>query len=86
MKKGSEDMNTKMLNSKMALFGDNQTDLANELGLSLTRTNAKINAKDGAEFTQNEIAVMIGRYHLTPEEVQEIFFRTTVHCKETGAV
>ena len=62
-----------MLVSKMKLFGDNQENLAVALDLSLTRTNAKINNTDGAEFTQDEIRTIMNRYDLTPEEVVQIF-------------
>ena len=75
--------NTNMLISKMKLFGDTQQDLADALGLSLVRTNAKINNKDGAEFDQGEIAIMIFRYYLTPEETYLIFFKDGVHCEGT---
>jgi hypothetical protein len=67
-----------MLNSKMALFGDRQEDLANALDLSLSRTNAKINETDGAEFTLSEIKIIKFRYHLTAEEVDAIFFASKV--------
>ena len=67
-------MNKNLLISKMKLFGDTQTDLALALGLSVARTNAKINGTDGAEFTQREITIIKIRYHLTAEEVDQIFF------------
>ena len=65
---------TNMLLSKMKLFGDRQQDLADALGLSLTRTNAKINNVNGAEFTMSEIYKIKIRYNLTPEEVDQFFF------------
>lgn len=74
-------MNTNMLVSKMKLFGDNQTDLANALNLSLATTNARINGK--SVFTQNEISIIAARYELTPEEVVEIFFNQNVHQEGT---
>lgn len=74
-------MNTNMLISKMKLFGDNQTDLANELNLSLASTNTKINGK--RDFTQTEISVIAVRYELTPEEVNQIFFDQGVHQEGT---
>lgn len=66
-------VHTNMLLSKMKLFGDRQQDLADALGLSLTRTNAKINNKNDAEFTMSEMQVIRNRYNLTPEEVDQIF-------------
>ena len=71
-------MNKNLLLSKMKLFGDRQEDLANALGISLSRTNAKINETDGAEFTQGEITIIKIRYHLTAEEVDAIFFAEKV--------
>lgn len=67
-------MNKNMFNSKMKLFGDTQATLAEALGISLGRLNAKINETDGAEFTQGEIKAIIIRYHLTAEELYAIFF------------
>ena len=63
-----------MFVSKMKLFGDTQPILAEALGMSLSRLNAKINETDGAEFTQSEITAIKIRYHLTAEEVDAIFF------------
>lgn len=70
-----------ILISKMKLFGDTQESLSEALGLSLTRTNAKINGTNEAEFTQSEITIMKIRYHLTAEEVGEIFFDFKRHCE-----
>ncbi len=71
-------MNKPLLESKMKLKQDNQSDLANYLGISLSRLNAKINEKDGAEFNQGEITEIKRRYDLTPEEVDQIFFNADV--------
>ena len=71
-------MNKNMLVSKMKLFGDSQEDLSKALGISLVRTNAKINGTDGAEFRQGEIAIMRSRYNLTADEVDQIFFADCV--------
>ena len=67
-------MNKNMFVSKMKLFGDTQQVLADALGLSLSRLNAKINETDGAEFRQGEIKFFINRWNLVPEEVVQIFF------------
>lgn len=67
-------MNKHLLKSFMARQGDTQSDLAQAIGLSLSRLNAKINEKYGAEFTQGEIALITERYHLSPEEVSAVFF------------
>ena len=60
--------------SKMKLYCDRQSDIAEHLGISLSRFNAKLNGTDGAEFTSSEIAKIKERYKLTDEEVIEIFF------------
>ncbi len=71
-------MNKNMFVSKMKLFGDTQTTLAKDLGISLTRLNEKINETNGAKFWQDEIAFFIVRWNLTPEETQQIFFTQKV--------
>lgn len=71
-------MNKQLLASVLAKNGDTQSDLAKVLGLSLSRTNAKINETDGAQFTQNEIAAIKTVYALTAKEIDEIFFTPKV--------
>jgi hypothetical protein len=71
-------MNKNMFVSKMKLFGDTQKILAEELGLSLTRINEKINETNGAEFRMREIRFFRDRWSLTPEEVDLIFFTKKV--------
>ena len=71
-------MNKNMFVSKMKLFGDTQNTLAEALGISLTRLNEKINETEGAEFWQHEIKLIRNRWHLTPDEVDQIFFAEKV--------
>lgn len=71
-------MNKNALLAKMALHGDTGGSLSEYLGISRTTFSLKINETGGAEFTQKEIAMMILRYKLTPEEVMEIFFALKV--------
>lgn len=66
-------VNLNLLNSKMALYGDNNESLAKALGLSPQRLSAKKNNTNGAEFTQSEIQIIKERYNLTDTEVVEIF-------------
>lgn len=73
-----KNLNKQLLASVLAKNGNTQSDLANVLGLSLSRTNAKINEADGAQFTQNEIAAIKKAYALTAEEIDEIFFTPKV--------
>jgi len=62
-----------MFISKMKLFGDSQKTLAEAIGTSESRTNAKINEYNDAEFTLGEIKIIMNRYELTPDEVVQIF-------------
>ena len=66
-------MNKALLRSHMAKRNDTQEDLANYLGISLSRLNAKINETCGAKFKQTEIAFIKKRYGLTPRETDAIF-------------
>ena len=77
-------MNKNMFVSKMKLFGDTQQSLADALGLSLSRLNAKINETNGSQFRQSEIKFFRNRWHLTPEEVDLTFFASTVPCEGTA--
>lgn len=66
-------MNKNLLISVMAKYGDTQSNLANLLGISLSRVNAKIN-ENKAQFTQNEISEMVHHYNLSDTDTMEIFF------------
>ena len=63
----------KLLNSKIALYGDNNETLAKALDLSPQRLSAKKNTTNGAVFTQREIQIIKERYNLTDAEVVQIF-------------
>lgn len=67
-------MDKALLRSHMAKHSDTQEDLANYLGISLSRLNAKINESGGAEFKQTEIALIKRRYGLSARETDAIFF------------
>lgn len=67
-------MNRKLLRSKMVLFDDTNSSLAEALNISPQRLSAKINETDGAEFTQKEIKCISIRYNLTSDEIHAIFF------------
>ena len=66
-------MNKCELMGLLAKNGENQCDLAKLLGISLSRTNAKINAKS-AQFTQSELNLIKNKYKLSPNEMMSIFF------------
>ncbi|MBQ0079725.1 MAG: hypothetical protein KBS66_07550 [Eubacterium sp.] len=67
-------MNKALFMACLVKHGDTQKSLADALGLSLSRLNAKINARDGADFTQTEMQCIIDRYKLGPMDTAEIFF------------
>lgn len=71
-------MNKLKLKGIILAHGDTQKDLADSIGISASRLNAKINEKNGAEFTQREIKKIGEKYKLTPEEICEIFFARLV--------
>ena len=71
-------MNKLLLKSHMAKRWDTQAVLAEAMGLSLSRLNAKINGTGGAEFTQTEIAFISERYKLSGSETMRIFFSEKV--------
>ena len=67
-------MNKNLLASHMARHGDTQQKLADEMGISFSRLNAKINEKGGAQFLESEMKFIVDRYKLKPKEVYEVFF------------
>jgi hypothetical protein len=60
--------------SQIVKHNETQVTVAKAMGLSLSRFNAKINEREGAEFTQGEIQFLIDRYQLTADAVKAIFF------------
>lgn len=68
-------MNSQLLKGLIKTYDGTQAQLADNLGISLSRLNAKIN-ETGAEFGQSEIATIRDRYNLTDEQVVNIFFDT----------
>ena len=66
-------MNSQLLKGYIKIHDGSQSVLAEAMGLSLSRLNAKIN-ETGAEFTQSEIAFIRDRYQLSKPEVTDIFF------------
>ena len=67
-------MNSKLFKAYMTNYGDTLATLAEAMGLSPSRLSQKINEADGASFWQNEIAFIIQRYSLSPDEAFQIFF------------
>lgn len=71
-------MNSNKLRAVMVLNGDTGGMLAKVLGISHTRFSAKLNERNGAEFTQSEIQAIKERYGLTAEQIDDIFFNIKV--------
>lgn len=71
-------MDKKLLKSKISLFGDCFTDLALVVGCSRSRLSAKINERNGAEFTAKEIERIKLKYDLSADDVDKIFFANQV--------
>lgn len=69
-------MNFKKLTNVIREKGDTQQSLAEAIGLSRVRLNAKINGR--ASFTQPEICAIKKRYDLSCSEIDEIFFTCAV--------
>lgn len=66
-------MNSTLFRSIMVLNNDTNKSLAEFFGISEQTVCNKINEK-GTEFKQGEIAMIIKRYNLTPEQIRDIFF------------
>lgn len=64
-------MNTRLLKSKMVLFGDTNVSVAEALGITPPAYSLKLNGEN--YFNQNEIKILKERYRLTPDEVDAIF-------------
>lgn len=76
-------MNTKALKSVMVLNGDNIVSLANYLGISEQSFRNKMR-ENGTSFKQVEIAMIVARYKLTPDETMTIFFADAVSNSDTA--
>ncbi len=66
-------MNSQLLKGIIKIHDGSQSALAEAMGLSLSRLNAKIN-ETGAEFSQSEIVFIRDRYNLSQSQVTDIFF------------
>ena len=72
-KRKEKNMNSRLLKGMIKMYDGSQSVLAEAMGLSLSRLNAKIN-ETGAQFNQTEIALIRERYKLTEQQVTDIFF------------
>lgn len=71
-------MNANLLKAHLAKAGETQKSLADAMGVSLSRLNAKLNSTGGAEFNQTEILFIADRYRLCAQEIHDIFFAAAV--------
>lgn len=71
-------MNSRLLKSFIVRYDKTQENLAEAMGISLSRLNAKINGTGGADFSQSEIAFIRERYNLSNRDVCDVFFAKDV--------
>lgn len=66
-------MNTRLLKSKMILYGDEDfvSAISKLLNISRQTTSAKLNNE--SDFTQTEIRTISNHYHLSAEDIKNIF-------------
>ena len=67
-------MNANLLKAKMAELGLTQKETAKEIGISLSRFNAKITGNRGAEFTIGDVCMLKQVLKLDASQVDAIFF------------
>lgn len=66
-------MSNQKLKGLIVANDGNQQNLADAMGISRTRLNAKIKGTGGAQFTQNEMLFIKNRYELSDEQFNDIF-------------
>lgn len=71
-------MNSKALKSVMVLYGDTTATLADYLRISDQSLRNKMREDKGSGFKQGEIAMIVSRYNLTPDQTVAIFFSEAV--------
>lgn len=76
-------MDIKRLKAKMIIFGDTGENLAEYLNISRTTLSAKMSPNNASDFTRKEIQKIKERYHMTAEEVDNIFFNFKVSFSDT---
>ena len=67
-------MNTNLLKGKLKERGLTQENAAGQIGVSLSRFNAKLNSRGGAEFSLGELQALKSILALTARQVDQIFF------------
>ncbi len=67
-------MNAPLLKGRMAELSMTQQSVAEKIGLSLSRFNAKLNGTQGAQFTLRDIQQLKTTLNLSAESIDAIFF------------
>lgn len=67
-------MNSTMLKGKLKEHALTQEEVADQMGISLSCFNAKLNGRAGAEFSLRELRVLKEILALTSRQVDQIFF------------
>ena len=67
-------MNKNKLKGKLVECALSQEEAAEKMGISLSRFNAKINGRYGAQFVLGEVRSLKEILDLTAEQVDQIFF------------
>lgn len=67
-------MNSALLKGEIRAKSMTQEDVASEIGISLSRFNAKLNNTGGAEFSLGEVRALKELLSLDAEQVDVIFF------------
>lgn len=68
-------MDKNLLKGEIRAKAMSQADVANKIGVSLSRFNAKLNGKNGAEFTLSEVIAIKQVLNLPIDKVGSIFFK-----------
>lgn len=67
-------MNSALLKGKIVENSMTQTEVSQNIGISLSRFNAKLNNTGGAEFTLGEVRALKELLNLDSTQVEKIFF------------
>lgn len=67
-------MNKNLLKGKMREYAMTQEIVANKIGVSLSRFNAKLNETGGAEFSLGEVRLLRDIFNLDEQTFVQIFF------------
>lgn len=67
-------MNSALLKGEIRARSMTQEDVASQIGISLSRFNAKLNNTGGAEFSLGEVRAIKELLSLDAEQVDVIFF------------